>query len=309
MLAWMNIKGGRVMKKFVVLAGLVLLNSVILASQFTIYSVTPTASISGTEIATKDFSIQFSFPIDYTEMVSAIKFTFINFTNNPISIMWDSSAYVDPSNNSHRIMHLGVKYISRYQPIPPTIVAPMARISDAIFPVDNVEFVSGTWSQRQLFYPEPGTTFGVLLAVKINDKIQNFIVRFAVEGAQAESASTLTSKSASQLPSNSASPLRSIREGLGLLVYGHAIYGDKGQITGYQGVNWLLGYTTQYYFNKSGMQPNQFNTFWQWGTIALLAPYIGVGGDYVIPNSQTSDLVLTIGTIYIYPYIGLSFDF
>ncbi len=281
------------MKKFVVLIGLVLLASVTLASQFTIISVTPTASIVGTGIQTKDFSIQFSFPTNFTGMVSEIAFTFKNFTNNPADIVWDSSAYIDPSDNSHRIMHSGVKYISRDQPIPPTVVAPLAKISDVILPIDKVEFSSGNWVQNPLFYPEPGTTFGVLLAVKTNGKIQNFTIRFAVKGAPAGSASSL--------PSN--------RAGLSLLAYGRAIYGDKGQITGYQGINWLLGYTAQYYFNKNGMQPNKFNTFWQWGTVALLIPYIGIGGDYVISNSQTSDIVLTIGTIYIYPYIGLSFDF
>ena len=106
----------------------------------------------------------------------------------------------------------------------------------------------------------------------------------------------------------STSPALSSRAGLGLLAYGKAIYGGNSQIIGYQGINWGIGYTAQYYFDKNGMQPNKFNPFWQWGTVLLILPYIGIGGDYVIAN-KTSDIILTIGTIYIYPYLGLSFDF
>ena len=281
------------MKKFFLLSTVILIGSMALASQFTIVSVSPAASVIGANMITKDFSIQFTFPTNYMGMVSEISFTLENFTSSPIDIVWDSSAYIDPSNNSHRIMHTGVRFISSDKAIPPTVIPPSSKIEDLIFPTDKANWVGGDWIQQPLFFPKPGTTFGVLLSFKINGEVKNYTIRFAVVGAAAGSASSV-------------SPFRA---GLSLLAYGRVIYGDSGQITGYQGINWLLGYTAQYYFNKNGMQSNRFNPFWQWGTIGLLIPYIGIGGDYVIPTSKTSDVVLTIGTIYVYPYIGLSFDF
>jgi len=43
--------------------------------------------------------------------------------------------------------------------------------------------------------------------------------------------------------------------------------------------------------------------------MCVLVPYVGVGGDWVIPTSETSDFVVTVGTMYIIPYLGFSMGF
>ena len=52
--------------------------------------------------------------------------------------------------------------------------------------------------------------------------------------------------------------------------------------------------------------------------MVLQLAYFAIGGDYVIPTSKTSDMVVTIGIVtfyppiglvYVYPYGGSSFDF
>ncbi|HOQ40179.1 MAG TPA: hypothetical protein PK561_07200 [Fervidobacterium sp.] len=92
------------------------------------------------------------------------------------------------------------------------------------------------------------------------------------------------------------------------MLYGRAVYGDKGQIVGYNGFG--IGVVFRNYFDSvNGMKKEQFNWFWEWGTVALLIPYVGVGGDYVMPLSETNDFVITIGTIYVVPYLSFSIDF
>ena len=68
------------------------------------------------------------------------------------------------------------------------------------------------------------------------------------------------------------------------------------------GVNWGLGVTFKKYFNY--IHYNNWNTYWHAGTIALIAPYAGVGVDYV-----TKDWYAGIGTFWIAPQIHVGFMF
>jgi len=55
---------------------------------------------------------------------------------------------------------------------------------------------------------------------------------------------------------------------------------DKsGPIISNLGVNYGLGISYRRYFNP--VQTNQFNPYWGAGTVALIIPYLGIGGDYV----------------------------
>ena len=66
--------------------------------------------------------------------------------------------------------------------------------------------------------------------------------------------------------------------GLDRPTVGWATTNDAGEITGYRGVNLGLGYSEKRYFNSLTME--EFNTYWGFGTTALILPYIEVGGDY-----------------------------
>jgi hypothetical protein len=58
---------------------------------------------------------------------------------------------------------------------------------------------------------------------------------------------------------------------------------DKsGPIISNLGVNYGLGISYRRYFNP--VQTNQFNPYWGAGTVALIIPYLGIGGDYVWDN-------------------------
>ena len=57
------------------------------------------------------------------------------------------------------------------------------------------------------------------------------------------------------------------------------------------------------------MKRGQFNWFWEWGVVGLIIPYLGAGGAWVIPTSETNDFVITVGVMYIVPYLGFSIGF
>lgn len=68
------------------------------------------------------------------------------------------------------------------------------------------------------------------------------------------------------------------------------------------GVNWGLGVTFKKYFKY--IRYNDWNPYWHAGTLALVAPYAGVGIDYV-----SRDWYAGIGTFWIAPQIHVGFMF
>lgn len=280
------------MKRFVLVAMLSVLGVLAFGVGVDIVSVTPSASIVGNTIDTPGFSLEFSFPTDSLGAIKQINFVITNKTKNALKIVWDSSAFVDPDGNSHKVMHQGVRYIERDKSIPPSILVPGTKLSDMVYPTDYVNFVNNEWVESPIVSSKPGQRFSVLLAVDNGDQIQSYTITFQTKGQVAANAGA------------------NERIGLGTMVYGRAVYGDKGQIVGYNGYNILFGTAVRNYFDSAnGMKRGGFNWFWEWGTMCVLVPYVGVGGDWVIPTSETSDFVVTVGTMYIIPYLGFSMGF
>jgi len=129
------------------------------------------------------------------------QFSFIleNKTEHSIRIIWDEAVYVNENGSSGRVMHAGVKYIDRNNPQPPTVIMKNARIDDLIMPTDNVYYVSGQyggWRTKPLFDSNAmsqeelaevtqkyiNKTVSILLPLKIEDTINEYIFKFKIEG-------------------------------------------------------------------------------------------------------------------------------
>ncbi|BBE30585.1 hypothetical protein OSSY52_07260 [Tepiditoga spiralis] len=91
--------------------------------------------------------------------------------------------------------------------------------------------------------------------------------------------------------------------GTGLPTLGWATHNSEGNIIGYSGFNILLGYSSVNYFDE--LKINAWNPYWQWGTVMLLFPYVGIGTEYVADNGFFFD----IGTFYFAPYVALGVNF
>ncbi len=89
--------------------------------------------------------------------------------------------------------------------------------------------------------------------------------------------------------------------GLPTLSWAHT--NEKGQIMGYNGINLALGFSSLNYMKPQKL--DTINTYWHWGTILLLFPYIGAGAEYTMSNG----FYAAIETIYLGPTIKAGIRF
>jgi hypothetical protein len=128
--------------------------------------------------------------IDFELNRIAFGFTLRNKTDNPMMINWDQVAYVDPLGETHKVMHQGVRFIQRDQPMPPSMIPPGAKLTDVLVPTDYVSYESGRyggWTAREM-YPKPeqgvqfrGKTFSIFMPLTINDKVKNYNFVFSID--------------------------------------------------------------------------------------------------------------------------------
>ena len=111
---------------------------------------------------------------------SRFGFALSNKTDGPIRVDWNQIAYVDPLGDSHKVIHEGVRYMTRNETLPPSVVPPGARISDVIVPSDLVSLRSiGGWEVAE---PLPGPEVG-LKVLKLKGKTISFFIPLDIDGS------------------------------------------------------------------------------------------------------------------------------
>ena len=86
--------------------------------------------------------------------------------------------------------------------------------------------------------------------------------------------------------------------GFDLPTVGWARANEEGEIIGYRGVNFGLGYSEKRYFDP--MEFEEFNPYWGFGTVALIIPYVEVGGDYAFAQRDDGTFFTVGGAIGLY---------
>jgi hypothetical protein len=78
---------------------------------------------------------------------------FENLTARNVKILWERSEYTDTNGQSHRLMHSGIRFQDRNNPIPDQIVQPRSSVQEAVIPISKVYFVQEKkiYSVRPLF--------------------------------------------------------------------------------------------------------------------------------------------------------------
>lgn len=71
-------------------------------------------------------------------------------------------------------------------------------------------------------------------------------------------------------------------------------YGQDKFTTKLTGINWLLGYTFRNYLGQ-GLPANGGQIYFDFGTIAILIPYVGFGYSYRIDNNFTINVGIPEG--------------
>lgn len=132
-------------------------------------------------------------------------FDLTNKTSNTMEIVWDKSAYIDFDGKNHRVIHEGIKYIDKEQPQVNTIIVSNSSIQDQIFPSDYIRWISDKygWDRGVMFLGTDMKWSGntkdkvkiladsfinknikVLLTLKINDQLYEYLFIFKVNGYQ-----------------------------------------------------------------------------------------------------------------------------
>lgn len=107
------------------------------------------------------------------EASDPMAFTLVNKLPQPITVEWDRCAFVDDKGVSHRVIHSGVRLMSRDQPQVPSVVGANGRIEDLILPVDYVTMRDGRWVNLVYLPATPGAKgnrYTFILALTIDGK-------------------------------------------------------------------------------------------------------------------------------------------
>ncbi|MBN1621281.1 MAG: hypothetical protein JW871_01670 [Endomicrobiales bacterium] len=96
---------------------------------------------------------------------------------------------------------------------------------------------------------------------------------------------------------------KSMSLGLDFPLVGWTSTNENGEIKKIIGINGGVGVSVKSYFEPP--KYGKFNTYLSYGTVLLVVPYVGVGGDYVF----NSGFYIGAGLIWIAPEVHLGFMF
>ncbi len=133
----------------------------------------------------KDEFVDIKFFITTNELGFILK----NETQLPMKINWDLVSYVDYNEESHRIIHSGVQYINRNNIQTATVIPPMSKLTDSVFPVDYVEWstIGKSWNKMSFFPGDisskqlKGRNLKLFLPIDINGKVVNYQFVFKID--------------------------------------------------------------------------------------------------------------------------------
>jgi hypothetical protein len=126
--------------------------------------------------------------IEITFAASSQQLSFVlqNKTAGPITIDWNQLSYIDSNSGSHKVIHQGVKYMSKEDVQAPSVIPPTARLTDVIGPSDYISYKNGDWTERPLF-PQGkaaaeyrGSTFSTFMPLLINGRVRNYLFTFKI---------------------------------------------------------------------------------------------------------------------------------
>ena len=118
---------------------------------------------------------------------SQLSFILTNKTETPLEVLWGRASLVDMGSQAHRVMHAGVRYIERDRELPPTVIPPMAMITDTVVPTDYISYdrdSSRGWQEHPFLDPPlakyEGKTFSLFLPLKIGAATKDYFFSFTI---------------------------------------------------------------------------------------------------------------------------------
>lgn len=114
-----------------------------------------------------------------------INFILQNNSTNTIKILWNNASFAGIAGFSSRIIHNGVKFSQKDEPMMPTSIIPGAKLIDQIFPADNIILKGYKWNVIPMYNQDLSSfdngTIKILLPIQIEDEIIDYIFEFGAD--------------------------------------------------------------------------------------------------------------------------------
>lgn len=150
------------------------------------YKVTYTFSmikpVISPNLSYKDAFIEITFAATSQQLAFALQ----NKTAGPITIDWNQLSYIDSTGGSHKVIHKGIRYMSKEDVQAPSVIPPTATLSDFIGPSDYISYKNGDWIEQPLFpqgkaaAEHRGSTFSTFMPLLINGRVKNYLFTFKI---------------------------------------------------------------------------------------------------------------------------------
>ena len=86
------------------------------------------------ELQARDGNVAVSFTVGE----QSFQMRFENLTAYDIKILWERAEYTDENRQTHRLMHSGIRYSDRNNPIPDQLVLSRSSVQEEVIPISNV---------------------------------------------------------------------------------------------------------------------------------------------------------------------------
>ena len=146
--------------------------------------------VSGEELQPKENKREFeddTIKILWSPLPEQFGFDLTNKSSDFMEVIWDQCSFVDQKGQTHKVFHIGVKYINKNESQPPSSVPPETNLSDMVVPSDYAYFES-EWKVRNNYYTTisdeekfQSETIRVILTLKKGEKKVHYIFYFKSE--------------------------------------------------------------------------------------------------------------------------------
>jgi hypothetical protein len=123
----------------------------------------------------RDTTIAVSFTVDD----QSIQMRLTNLRDHEVKVLWDQAQFTDVNMQTSRLMHSGVHFQDRNNPIPDQVVPPRAAVQEGVFPINRVFFSQ----QKKAYETKPLFPVDTEAGAHLKGKTVNMFIPMEVDRA------------------------------------------------------------------------------------------------------------------------------
>jgi hypothetical protein len=127
-----------------------------------------------------------------------VTFKLENQSPHSLRLVWDDAAFIHTDGSSSKVMHTGVRYLTRNEPQSSSVIPRGASVTDVIMPNDRVLNYGRGWTELPILHPynqvggtsslsgaaeNVGKRFSALLPIQVEGVTNDYLFTFLVTGA------------------------------------------------------------------------------------------------------------------------------